>query len=254
MNKYLVTSLLVFSLLLGTAACQGQASPTNSVLALEEHPLEGPPDPDTGIFLPVGTSQEAVLAQHQAERQRSVANYVEFSDQAGGPVMASRGSGETLSAVLLTSENDPPRQIVELHKGDQVVFSVDAGLPSPALPLQSLWSYDGHWVLEILYSEDEIWQGRIYRDGQLLNDTENYLDAFGFQLLGGKPFYFYQREDGLGYYYDGQENPLPYQEILHYGCCSASTLNPQPAENMVAFYAHTGDDWYYVELGNFSED
>lgn len=249
-----IYALMSFILLLGAAACQNQASPTSSLLILEEHPLENPPDPDTGIFLPVGTSQEAVLTQHQAERQRSVANFAEFSDQAGGPVMTSQGPGESLQAVLLTSENDPPRQIVELRKGDQVIFSVDAGMPSPALPLQSLWSYDNHWVLEILYSEEEIWQGRIYRDGQLLNDTEDYQDAFGFQLLGGKPFYFYQREEGLGYSYDEQEHPLPYQEILHYGCCSATTLNPLPAENMVAFYAHTGDDWYYVELGNFSQD
>ncbi len=169
-------------------------------------------------------------------------------------MMTSQGPGETLTAVLLTSPTDPPRQIAEIRRGDDVIFSVDAGLPSPALPLQSLWSFDGHWVLEIIFSEEETWQGRIYGDGQLINDTENYQDAFGFQLLGGKPFYFYQRENGLGYSYDEQEVPLPYQEIPHYGCCSASTLNPKPAENMVAFFAQTGEDWYYVELGNFSQD
>jgi hypothetical protein len=246
--------LLTLILILGLAACQANSSSPSANLVLEEHPLESPPDPDTMTFLPVGTSQEAVLAQHQTEREKSVANPVEFSDQENVPVMTSQGSGKTLTAVLLTSTSDAPRQIAEVRNGNEVIFSADAGLPSPAMPLQSLWSFDDHWVLEILYAEDEIWQGRIYRDGQLINDAENYQDAFGFQLLGGKPFYFYQREDGLGYSYDGQETPLPYEEIPHYGCCSATTLNPHPAENMVAFFAQTGEDWYYVELGIFSQD
>jgi hypothetical protein len=142
-------------------------------------------------------------------------------------------------------------QTVELFEDDQSLFKVDAGLPSPALPLQSLWTYGDHWVLEILYAEEEIWEGRIFQDGQLLNETLDYQEAFGFQLLAEKPFYFFQREDGLGYSYDGVETELPYDQILHYGCCSASTLNPIPAKNMVAFYALTGEGWFYVELGDF---
>lgn len=256
MNKYIVTSLLISSLALGMTACQNNVSSKNQQtnMVLEEHRLQSPPDPDTGTFLPVDTTQEEVLSQHQDERQLSVINPVEFSDQVGVPVMTSLGPGEPLNAVLLTSEIDPPRQVAEVRKGDEVIFSVDAGLPSPALPLQSLWSYDGNWVLEIIFLEEDVFQGRIYQDGQLINDSKVYQDAYGFQLLAGKPFYFYQREGSLGYFYDGQETPLPYQEIPHYGCCSASTINPQPAENMVAFYARTGDDWYYVELGDFGLD
>ncbi len=254
MNKYFVTSLLISSLALGMTACQNSVwlKVQQTDLVLEEHRLQSPPDPDTGTFIPVDTTQEEVLSQHQDERQLSVINPVEFSDQEGVPVMTSLGPGEPLNAVLLTSEIDPPRQIAEVRKGDEVIFSVDAGMPSPALPLQSLWSYDGSWSLEILYAEEETWQARIYQDDQLINDSEDYQDAFGFQLLEGKPFYFYQREDGLGYSYDRQEYSLPYEEIPHYGCCSASTLNPQKAENMVAFYARTGDNWFYIELGDFS--
>ncbi len=70
MNKHFVIALLVVSLVGSMTACQPGDSPDKSKtnLVLEEHPLESPPDPDTMTFLPVGSSQEAVLAQHQTER------------------------------------------------------------------------------------------------------------------------------------------------------------------------------------------
>jgi hypothetical protein len=240
--------LLVLIIAWGISGCR---STTNS-LQLEEHLLSAPPDPDMGIFLPVGTTQQAVLERHQAERAQLVTNPV--SDENYQPVMTSLGEGESLKAVLKESPAGPPRMVVDLMRGDEVIFSVDAGLPSPALPLQSLWSYDSHWALEILLADGDIWQGQIYLDGELINDLDNYQDAFGFQLLAGKPFYFFQRDGKLGYSYDGQETELPYDQIPHFGCCSASTLNPLPAKNMVAFYAQTGEDWFYVELGAFSQD
>jgi hypothetical protein len=46
---------------------------------------------------------------------------------------------------------------------------------------------------------------------------------------------------------------LGYDAITHYQCCSDSTLNPRASENMVAFFASTGIDWYYVELGLFGK-
>jgi hypothetical protein len=233
------------------SACQAAETPTPG-LTLEEYPLESPPDSDAGIFLPVGTSQEAVLAKHQDQREQTVYNQTLLTPGSPYPSMASLGPGQSLEAALGVSADNPLMQTVELLQDDQILFNVDAGLPSPALPLQSLWSYGDHWVLEIVYAEEEIWEGRIYQDGQFLNDTLNYQEAFGFQLLAGKPFYFFQREDGLGYSYDGEETSLPYNEIPHYNCCSASTLNPIPAENMVAFYALTGDQWYYIELGDYS--
>ena len=235
----------------GSSGCQGEFPPGDSGLILEEFLLEGLPDPDRGTFLPVNTTQDAVLERHQTERELWVFNEISYSEEIQSVLMISQGPGPSLEAVLVVSPDNPLRQIVELLEGDEVIFSVDGGLPSPALPMQSLWSYEDHWALEILYAEEEIWQGRIYLDGELLNESWDYQEAFGFQLLDGKPFYFFQREDGLGYSYDGKETALPYDTIPHYNCCSASTINPLPAEKMVAFYALTADDWYYVELGGF---
>lgn len=246
--------LLTLCLILMSSACQADSVSTGSALTLDENPLQGPPDSDRGTFLPIGSTQEEVIEKHREERERTVYNNYYQEDGDFYPRTNSLGPGQELTAVLGTSTTEAFRQIATLLRGDEEIFSVDAGLPSPALPLQGLWSYSDHWALEVLYADEENWQGRIYLDGELLNESLNYQDAFGFQLLGGKPFYFYQREDGLGYSYDGKETNLPYDEILHYGCCSASSLNPIPAENMVAFYALTGEDWFYVELGDFSQD
>ena len=165
--------------------------------------------------------------------------------------MSSLGEGERLTAVMRNAVDDPLRQIVNLMRGDEVIFNTDAGLPSPALPQQGLWTYKDHWVLEILLAEEEIWRGEIFQDGELINDLKGYEEAFGFQLLAGEPFFFFQRNGQLGYSYGGQETDLPYDYIPHYHCCAEDTLNPVQAEGMVAFFAQQGELWFYVELGDF---
>ena len=246
--------LLALCLLISVAACKKAAPLKNGGLTLEEYSLTGPPDLDNGIFQPIGVSQDVVLAKHQAERERIVSNKVSHTPENFYPLMESRGPGQDLAAAIGTSPGEPFRQTIELLQGDQILFKADAGMPSPVMPLQSLWTYEDHWVLEILYAEEEVWEGRIFRDGLLLNDILDYQEAFGFQLLAGKPFYFLMRENKLGYSFDEVETGLPYDKIFHYGCCSSGYLNPLPAENMVAFFALTGDDWFYVELGDFSQD
>jgi len=247
-----LAAMLIFLLGIGLTGCQPDSVTTVNSLQLEEHPLQGAPDADRGVFLPVGTSQSAVLDRHREERIRLVTNSVS-SDENYQPVMTSLGEGDQLKAILKESPAGPPRMVVDLMRGDELIFTTDAGLPSPALPLQSLWTFDGHWALEILLADGEIWQGQLYQDGDLINDLKSYQDVFDFQLLAGKPFFFFQKEDNLGYSYDGQEFILPYDQILHFGCCSASTLNPIPAQDMVAFYALTGEQWFYVELGDFGK-
>jgi len=223
----------------------------NEDLILEPYPLHGPPDPDNMTFLPIGTTQERVLEKHQAERQHTTSNQLYHASGDVYPRTDSLGPGMELTAVMNAASEEPFQQTINLLSEEEIIFSVDAGKPSPALPLQGLWSYEDHWVLEILYSDQETWQGRVYLDGELLNQSRGYQDMFGFQLLASKPFYFFQRNDELGFSYNGEEHYLPYEAILHHGCCSAAVLNPIQAENMVAFFAYTGDDWFYVELGNY---
>jgi hypothetical protein len=223
-------------------------------LILEEYPLEGPPDSDAGTFSPIGTSQETVLAKRKNQREKTVYNRIYQAEGEVYPRTDSLGPGPEYTAVLEDSDSEPFRQSVTIYKDDQYIFSVDAGLPSPILPLQGLWSTPGRWVLEVCFIDEGTQQGRVFQNGDFLNYSLGYQDIFGFQLLAEKNFYFFEDESGLGYSYDDQITRLPYEEIIHYGCCSAATLNPITAERMVAFFATTGEDWFYVELGDFSQD
>lgn len=70
--------------------------------------------------------------------------------------------------------------------------------------------------------------------------------------FNGKPFFFYSKAGVIGFSYDGQETDLDYTEIPHYQCCNAVAYNPQPAKNMVAFFASKGERDFYVEIGAFN--
>jgi len=234
----------------GTATSGGSPGPAlPGGLSLEEHALAGPPALEPLSFTPVEGRQEGILERHALLRSERIPDRLVMV--AGNPsIDASWGDG-TLTATAVVSNPETREMTIELRAGDEVLFSAPAGFPSPATPLQALWTYDGHWALEILLATPDEWQGEVYLDGRLLNDEYGYQEAFGLQLLAGKLFYFYQRGGRIGISYAGVEADLGYSELPHYGCCSASVLNPQQAESMVAFFAKRDATWYYVELGRF---
>jgi len=241
-----VTALFVG---LGLSGCAVISPPAEGGLQLEEHPLNGPPNAESGVFEPLHGTQEDILAVHASDRAERFSSEVILVQ--GEPGIWSLGERQDLLAVIETAAQGEPRQTARLMRGDTLLFEVDAGLPSPALPLQGLWTYGDHWALEVLFSDPDNWVGRLYIDGELVNEQEGYEEAFGFQLLGGRPFFFYQREGSVGYSFDGRETDLGYDEVPHYRCCSESSLNPLQAENMVAFFALRDQVWHYVELGDF---
>jgi hypothetical protein len=231
------------------SACASQQTLLPGDLTIEEYALSQPPNTDNFGFQPMEGSMDEILAKHAAERGNVVQRTYFMAD--GNPALKALFDGGELLAISLSDAENIPQQIVELSHNGQVIFTVPAGLPSPVVPLQGLWTYGQHWALEILLATPEIWAGQIYIDGKLINQREGYDEAFGFQLLEGKPFYFYEQDGQLGLSYDGVEANLPFDEIPHYQCCSESVLNPIQAENMVALFAKRGETWYYVELGDF---
>jgi hypothetical protein len=218
-------------------------------LKLEEHQLSGAPELVPLSFIPLEGNQAEVLAKHSSERALSITNEAVMVE--GNPALSALGESTDLQAVVRPTSQGKPDQTVELLRGSEVIFQAPAGLPSPAVPVQALWTYDKHWALEILYSDESTWAGKIYIDGVLINDQKGYDDAFGLQLLAGKPFYFFSRDGQVGYSYNGKETDLGYDEIPHYRCCGESEINPKPGQNMVAFFANKANTWYYVELGIF---
>jgi hypothetical protein len=151
------------------------------------------------------------------------------------PVLA----GERLIAVS-ASTNNPGRhdvtadgQIVYTHYSDRLM-SVEE-------PVKGLSTWDGHWVLEI--------EGDIIIDGQSLNRQQGYSEAFGWQLIAGKPFYFFRNSATVQISYDGQTLPQQYEQVIHYRCCEPAAFNNGSNTHMAWFYALKNGVWNYVELG-----
>jgi hypothetical protein len=146
---------------------------------------------------------------------------------------------------------------VEVSRDGRAIYSIPAGDGSPINTLQGLWYFSDHWVLEIAHVDQHISGneisldsfGQVVEDGVILNDRYGYQEAFGYQLMNGKPFYFFKQDGRIGISYDSQEIPLGYDTIPHYGCCSAAAANPRHAHKMVAFFAQRSRKWYYVEIG-----
>ena len=228
-----------------------------SGLSVEEHMLMGAPQVDPMSFSPIQGSQKDVLSGHQQERDRRFADNYSV-EQGRGEISVDWKSGKLTARE--TRNNADNRIGVELISGGQTIFSIQLGDSSPIRPLQGLWTYSNHWVLEVVHvsqqnnSSNEVtspWFGEVIWDGVSLGEKHGYEETFGFQLMHGKPFYFFQKEGQIGFIYDEQEVLLEYKQIPHFACCSGAELNPISAENMVAFFAKRDGTWYYVEITVF---
>ncbi len=239
----------VVAVLVLTSACgELSASQPPAGLTVEEHALVGPPSIDPLTFQPVQGSMAAVTAAHASDLSRT------FGDNSLS-VDGRFALRTTLGADTLTATLDYDKACkagwVTLYRNQAEIYRIHVGSCSPITPLLGLWVYDGHWVLETALLAPESIVGQITRDGELLNASQSYSDMFGFELMHGRPFFFFRRDAGLGYSYDGHEVLAGYDEIPRYNCCSESQLNARRAQDMVAFFARRARTWYYVEIGVF---
>ena len=149
--------------------------------------------------------------------------------------------------------------IAQVEKDGEVIFEVLSQNPqaSPVVlgTIRSFWKLDESWVLEVAREWDEgsdpetaIPVGEIYLDGELINERYDYDTAFEFQILNGKPFFFFKQDGTLGFSYDWQEYKLPFSSIHHYRCCSAGINKPRHFENLVNFVTFQDNEVQYYEL------
>lgn len=232
-----------------------------SGLRIDEYALQDLPKTEPLTFVPLKGSQQEILSQHEEERSLGYLNNSFFVD-GHFSTSADFGDQKLVARELISVTKKMAAKItVEVMLDDTDIFSIPAGNVSPLNPLQGLWAYDGHWVVEIatvteIYDdEDDEYMfstiGHIILDGEDLNQRYAYQEMFGFQLLNGKPFNYFNQNGEIGFSYDDQEIRLGYEAVSHYGCCSAAALNPKPAKNMVSFFAQKNGGWYYVEIGVF---
>lgn len=263
-ERNLLFVILAFTILVisGCSSKQAVSTPSLSELTIEEYPLKFAPTTDPLTFTLEQGSQDEILAKHQQERDLSVPNnsmlYKEqpaFSVQVGNEKLL---AFETYNNTV-ANQGTFQKVRVQVLKGSQEIFTTDAGDVSPINNLRGLWTYSDHWVIEVAHvtlvpvsNETPLEpSGEILLDGKSLNDGNGNDQTFGFQLMRGKPFYFFQQNGKIGISFDGEPNSLDYDQISHYQCCSAAELNPRIAPNMVSFFAQRQGKWYYVEVGVF---
>lgn len=220
-------------------------------LSIQEVELKAYPDSESRSFVPVSGTESEVLEKHQNERQKNV-------DLIGLESYEAWRNNKRIVATQIFPKPDAgcSRTIVLSQDGTEI-FRLVIENPVPTYPsLLGLWTYGNEWFIETTQSnqtgEYPYAIGDIIRTGQSLNMAYSYDESFGFQLLAGKPFYFYKKEGKFRASYDGQEMRIEYDEIPHYLCCSAGGINPIKSENMVSFFGQKSNKWYYVEIGAFS--
>jgi hypothetical protein len=145
---------------------------------------------------------------------------------------------------LLTLRWDWNVNEVQVWSGSRRIYSF-ASLFLVAPPVHGLWSWHDHWLVEI--------DGFLIQDGMNLNERLGFDEAFGWQLLNGKPFYFFRKGPRVGIVYDGQVLPYYYEDVPHYRCCEPAMFNKAGNEDMVWFYGLRDGIWYYVEVGIFTD-
>ncbi len=84
-------------------------------------------------------------------------------------------------------------------------------------------------------------------NGVDLQRERGYEGCFDFQILAGKPFYFFCREGRCGWYFNGNEFDEGYQQIIHDYCCGVSHLNPIVRPQYFRAYAQRGATWYLLD-------
>ncbi|HSD84053.1 MAG TPA: hypothetical protein VLG46_09355 [Anaerolineae bacterium] len=98
-------------------------------------------------------------------------------------------------------------------------YSIPLSPTGAMYPIWGLWAYGNRWALEVAHvtlirippnTIDGVEFGEVIQEGVALNQQKGYEESFGFQLLQGKPFYFFKRQGRLGISYDGQEIDLGY--------------------------------------------
>ncbi len=280
MRQKIAVSILALIVLEGCSLTwPGQsASPTSlpmdrkiifsSGLTLEEYALASIPDLDPLFFQPLHFSSMKEVRDIRREWRRNPYPVEEFYSQELGFGRTTKFQDHTLTAVF-SPKSDPvqpgeiPNILTSVFLDGIQIFEVGCGQGSPINPIQGLWANSNHWVLETVFVKEistidqrREYQltGQLVQDGISLNEEMQLEDAFGFQWLNNKPFYFFKKTGDLYLSYDGEQIGLGYDHIPHYGCCSAAVLNPAAYPDMVAFFAVRDHQWYYVEVGVYSSD
>jgi hypothetical protein len=148
--------------------------------------------------------------------------------------------GDALARVTFTGF---PTLTYQVELGNQAVCSGTAVAAGAYMPLRSLTTWDGHWVLEV--------DDHLIVDGQDIGQERGYDAAYGFSLISGQPFYFFEREGKVRISYGGRTLPNTYDQVFHNQCCERAIHNVEFLGDAVLFHALWNGTWYLVEAGAY---
>ena len=161
----------------------------------------------------------------------------QWTKELGGPERDYRFLGEDLMAPFW---NWNLYASIDVLKENQLLYrfgtfyGADSGL-------ETFQIWQEHWLLEV--------RGFLIQDGVILNDQLGYEEIFDWQLFNGKPFYFFRKGPRVGISYDGQVQPVYYDDVAHYLCCGTAGENPYNNGTMLSFFAQRDGVWYFVQMG-----
>jgi hypothetical protein len=152
------------------------------------------------------------------------------------------------SLEILINPISEQQEILTVVEDAKSVFEIELR-PYAHSGLLEAWSYDGHWIMEILTDNGS----DILRDGKSLKEVNNYKQVFAFQILNNKPFYFYEKaNNSFGINYNEVEVPLEYDDILYTNFVPGADQSIEHYQNMVIFSANKNGTWHNMVIGAFS--
>lgn len=152
--------------------------------------------------------------------------------------------GEDLLMVTQVMTEDE-RFGVRVERDGEAIFEQPISYWGPeGCPVEQFREWQGHWVLEI--------EADVIIDGASLAQKQGYEQIFTWALMDNKPLYVFQKAGRFGVGYDGQELPLQYDQIIHYGCVERHS-GPGPytiAQNshILSFFAFREGRWHFVQI------
>ena len=161
----------------------------------------------------------------------------QWKKEYGGPEVSFRFLGEDLLGLFWNSQYSS----IDVLKENQILYRFGT-LFGANSGLETFQIWQNHWLLEV--------RGFLIQDGVMLNDQLGYEEIFDWQLLNGKPFYFFRKVPRVGISYDGQVQPVYYDDVAHYLCCGFAGMNPFNNGAMISFFAQRDGVWYFVQMGS----
>lgn len=137
---------------------------------------------------------------------------------------------------------------------------VNYWIPYVENPMFTNWGivcFAGDWYLPMRLTvdidpdpavSDLVFTDRTYRSNSNYDKSRGYIRSFGYSIIDNKLFYFYQNENGFGVSLSNQDYDLGFDDIPFGYVGKYSELVPFYADDLITFFGHRGDKWYYVEI------